>query len=53
MRVLRQALNVAGLEVAIVKSEFFSKEKFGEANVVVDELTELLPSAQVRTARSA
>lgn len=47
------AAKLAGLEVAIVRSEFFGDEKFGEASVFVDELTELLPSAQVRTARSA
>ena len=47
------AAKLAGLEVAIVKSEFFSTEKFDEAQVVVNELTELLPSAPIRTARSA
>ena len=47
------AAKLAGLEVAIVRSEFFGDEKFGEASVVVDELTGLLPSAPLRTARSA
>ena len=46
------AAKLAGLEVAIVKSEFFGDEKFDEARVVVDELTELLPSAPIRTVRS-
>ena len=36
------AARLAGLEVAIVKSEFFSEEKFDEAQMVVDELTELV-----------
>lgn len=47
------AAKLAGLEVAIVKSEFFGDEKFDEARVVVDELTELQPSAPIRTVRSA
>lgn len=47
------AARLAGLEVAIVKSEFFSEEKFDEASVVVNELTGLLPSAAAKTARSA
>ncbi len=47
------AARMAGLEVAIVKSEFFSNEKFDEADQVVSELTELLPSATFRMARSA
>jgi HAD superfamily hydrolase (TIGR01509 family) len=47
------AARLAGLEVAIVKSEFFATEKFDEAKVVVDELTELVPGAAVKTARLA
>lgn len=47
------AAKLAGLEVAIVRSEFFGDEKFGEASIVVDELTGLLPSAPIRMARSA
>lgn len=35
----------AGLEVAIVRSEFFAEEAFDGAAVVVDELTELLALA--------
>ncbi len=37
------AARQAGLPVAIVKSEFFADELFDEAQVVVDELTELMP----------
>ncbi len=37
------AARLAGLAVAIVKSEFFRDERFDEAQVVVDELTELVP----------
>lgn len=37
------AARLAGLEVAIVKSEFFADERFDEAAVVVDELTALVP----------
>lgn len=37
------AARLAGLEVAIVKSEFFAAERFDEAAVVVDELTALVP----------
>ena len=32
----------AGLDVAIVRSEFFADESFGCAAMVVDELTELV-----------
>lgn len=39
------AATLAGLEVAIVKSEFFADERFDEAAVVVDELDQLLPLA--------
>ncbi len=37
------AARAAGLDVAIVKSEFFGDERFEEASVVVDELSALLP----------
>lgn len=37
------AARLAGLEVAIVRSEFFAHERFDEAAVVVDELTALVP----------
>lgn len=37
------AARLAGLEVAIVRSEFFADERFDEAAVVVDELTGLVP----------
>lgn len=37
------AARLAGLEVAIVKSEFFADERFDEAALVVDELTALVP----------
>ncbi len=47
------AARMAGLEVAIVKSEFFAEEKFTEAQLVVSELTELLPSVVLKRARSA
>lgn len=39
------AATLAGLEVAIVKSEFFADERFDEAAAVVDELDQLLPLA--------
>ncbi len=38
------AARLAGLPVAIVKSEFFADECFDEAQQVVDELTALLPA---------
>lgn len=37
------AARLAGLQVAIVRSEFFRDERFDEAQVVVDELSELVP----------
>lgn len=37
------AARLAGLEVAIVRSEFFAHERFDGAAVVVDELTALVP----------
>ncbi len=37
------AARLAGLPVAIVRSAFFADELFDEAQVVVDELTELVP----------
>ncbi len=37
------AARLAGLPVAMVKSEFFADERFDDAAVVVDELTELVP----------
>lgn len=37
------AARLAGLPVAIVKSEFFADERFDDAAVVVGELTELVP----------
>jgi HAD superfamily hydrolase (TIGR01509 family) len=37
------AARLAGLAVAIVKSEFFADERFDEAAVVVEELTALVP----------
>ncbi len=37
------AARLAGLEVAIVRSEFFADEVFDDAQIVVDELTALLP----------
>ncbi len=40
------AAKLAGLEVAIVRSEFFGDEKFDEAQVVVNELTELASQLQ-------
>lgn len=36
------AARLAGLEVAIVKSQFFANERFDEAEMVVDELSELV-----------
>ncbi len=36
------AARMAGLSVAIVRSEFFSEERFDEAAIIVDELTGLL-----------
>ena len=36
------AARAAGLEVAIVRSEFFADEEFDGAAVVVDELTGLV-----------
>lgn len=38
------AARLAGLAVAIVKSEFFRDEHFDEAQIVVDELNELVPA---------
>ena len=40
------AARLAGLEVAIVRSEFFADERFDEARVVVDELTALVPAGE-------
>ncbi len=40
------AARLAGMPVAIVKSEFFADERFDEATVVVDELSELLPNLE-------
>lgn len=40
------AARLAGLEVVIVKSEFFANEKFDEARLVVDELTALVRWAE-------
>lgn len=40
------AARLAGLSVGIVRSEFFCDEQFDEAQVVVDELTELVPAMQ-------
>jgi HAD superfamily hydrolase (TIGR01509 family) len=42
------AARLAGLEVTIVKSEFFADEKFDEAALVVDELSHILPSAAAK-----
>ncbi len=49
------AARMAGLSVAIVRSEFFGDERFDEAALLVDELDELVAvlDARVRTARSA
>jgi HAD superfamily hydrolase (TIGR01509 family) len=40
------AARLAGLEVAIVRSEFFADERFDQARVVVDELTALVPAVE-------
>jgi HAD superfamily hydrolase (TIGR01509 family) len=37
------AARMAGLPVAIVRSEFFGDERFDEAAVIADELSEMLP----------
>jgi HAD superfamily hydrolase (TIGR01509 family) len=42
------AARLAGLEVTIVKSEFFADEKFDEAALVVDELSHILPGAAAK-----
>lgn len=49
------AARMAGLSVAIVRSEFFGDERFDEAALLVDELDELAAvlDARFRTARSA
>lgn len=49
------AARMAGLPVAIVRSEFFGDERFDEAAVVVDELTALIDVLEdaARTVRSA
>ncbi len=49
------AARMAGLPVAIVRSEFFGDERFDEAAVVVSELTELIGVLDdaARTVRSA
>ena len=44
-----QAAMGAGLEVAIVRSQFFGDEEFGGASVVVNELSELVQQLEQRS----